>query len=335
MKTGKSLRLIALLGAAAIGSACILETVAPNTTAQIVVVTATPNGAVSDTTPEVPDGLISPTLTQELTQLLTATFTPSLTPTNTIAPVTMVAGQALSCVKGPDWKLYEWVAAIADGETVTLVARAVPEIADYYVVRKSNGTECWAFGGSSAITGSPYGLPIRETPPLPTVNFTVRNHVNIALCTVYIRKAGDAAWGANRAAAMFGNGSELVVPITAGYYDVLVKDCGDSTMHEAYNRAIGSDDNYRILTVDPDVDFSIRNNYPFSVCHVRIRVAPTGAWEEFYNHDTSGSFAMGATKDFRWRAGAYNLEITRCTDVVLPALYGLYVRPGMSLITWS
>ena len=42
----------------------------------------------------------------------------------TTAPVTMTAGQNLSCVNGPDWILYEWVAAIDKGETVTLTARA-------------------------------------------------------------------------------------------------------------------------------------------------------------------------------------------------------------------
>ena len=333
MNTPKFTRLFVLVGAALLGGACILQTAAPAGTPQVVYVTATPeNGAPGDGS-----GQPSPTFTQELAQVLTATFTPSLTATFTQTPVTMTAGQALSCVKGPDWKLYEWVAGIAKDEAVTVVARAVPEIPDYYVVRKSDGTECWAFSGSSVISGSTASLPIRETPPLPTVNFTVQNHVNIPLCILLIRKAGDAAWGANRFTAppVF-VGGEFVLPITAGYYDVIVRDCAaPATMYEAYNRAIGADANYRILDIAVDVDFSIQNNYPYSVCHVQVQAQVPGAsWQEIYNHDTSGSFAVGMTKNFRLRAGAYNLRNIRCTDAVLP-IAPLYIRPGMGPVIWS
>jgi hypothetical protein len=334
IEKSRSVRLFFILAAAVFGSACILETIVVNPTAQIIVVTANPGGAVPGSTAEVPAVPPSPTL--EWTQTLTLTFTPSITATFTKEPVTMIAGQALSCVKGPDWKLYEWVAGIAEGETVTLVARAVPEIPDYYVVRKSNGTECWAFGGSSTISGSTAGLPVRDTPPPPTVNFVIQNRIQIPLCDVLIRKAGDSSWGADRLVApptIVING-DFTLPITAGYYDVLIRDCGGpTTMYEVYNRAIGSESAYRILEIAIDVGFFIQNNLPFSICHIQIRTAVL-AWQDLYNHDSGGSFAVGTRKDFTLRAGFYDVRITRCTDAVLP-LTTIYVRPGVGGFTWA
>ncbi len=333
MKTGKCIRVFGMLGAALIGSACILEMAGPASTPQVIVVTATLEGTAVEPSSQGPELLPSPTL--EWTATLTQTFTPSLTTTFTIAPVTMTAGQALSCVTGPDWKLYAWVAGIADGETVTLVARAVPEIPDYYIVRKSDGTECWAFGGSSTIIGSTASLPIRETPPLPTVNFVIRNHIKMQLCTLLIRPAGSADWGANRLPPPFLNmEEEYVFSITAGYYDVIVRDCFPSVIYEAHNRAIGSDDTYRILEINVDVGFYIQNNLPYSVCHIQIQVPPA-PWQEIYNHDTDGgSFAIGMRKDFTLRAGYYFVQVTRCTGAVLP-VFGMHVFPGVGGFTWA
>jgi hypothetical protein len=335
MKTRKIIQLIVILGAAVIGIACNLQMAAPTT--PNLAATAAPDGSALDPSSQAPDTLPSPTWTQELTQILTATFTPTLTATFTTVPVTMTAGQTLSCVKGPDWKLYEWVAGIAKDETVTLVARAVPEIPNYYVVRMSNGTECWAFGGSSAISGSTAGLPVRDTPPLPTVNFVIQNRIQIPLCDVLIRKAGESSWGADRLTSppAIPIGSDFTLPITAGYYDVLVRDCGTpTTVYEQYNRAIGSDSAYRIVEIAIDVDFYIQNNLPYSICHIQTRTAALLAWRDLYNHDTSGSFAVGTRKDFTMQMGFYDVRITRCTDVVLP-LTTIYVRPGVGGFTWA
>jgi hypothetical protein len=85
----------------------------------------------------------------------------------------MTAGQDLSCVKGPKFDLYDWVAVIKQGETVTLLARASPDWGEYYYVRMSNGTECWAFGGSSTKSGDTASLPVKEAPPTPTPKIMV------------------------------------------------------------------------------------------------------------------------------------------------------------------
>jgi hypothetical protein len=318
------------LAAAVIGSACILQNAAPAGTPQVVVVTATPDGAAALPAQETPSGS-----TPEWTETLAATFTPSLTATFTRTPVTLTAGQDLSCVTGPDWKLYEWVTKVAKDETVALVARAVPEIPDYYVARTGGGQECWVFGGSSAISGSTADLPVRETPPLPTVNFVVRNRVHIPLTAVYIRSAGGSSWGGNRVSAPINEMTgEAAVAITAGYYDVRVLDIFGHVMHESYNRAIGPDDAYRILTVDPDVGFTVRNDYPFSVCWIDVQTMG-GSWQKLYaTEDGGGSIYSGNTRDFTLRAGAYGVRITRCTSAVLPAT-GWSIYPGMPEIVMS
>jgi hypothetical protein len=327
MKTGKFLRLYLILGAALLGGACILETVGPAAQENAIVVTATPDGGK-------PAGqdLPSPTFTLELT----ATFTPSLTHTITVTPVTLKAGQELSCVTGPDWKLYEWVTKIPKDETVTLIARAVPEIPDYYVALTGDGKECWAFGGSSVISGPVASLPVRETPSLPTINFVVRNRVYIDLVDVYIRPAGDSSWGADRLTSpSISTGLEVSFSITAGYYDVRILDPYGHAIYEAYNRAIGADNNYRILEVATDVEFTIRNDFPFSICWIDVQ-PPGGSWQKLYaTEDGGGSIYNGNTRDFTLRAGTYGLRVTRCTGAILlsTACFNLY--PGMPTVVLS
>ncbi|MBN2086194.1 MAG: hypothetical protein JW748_13325 [Anaerolineales bacterium] len=323
-----SMRLIIILGAALTGSACILQTASP--AAQIVVVTTTQEAGAPGSSTQTPDAQALPSLTLELTQILTAT----LTPTNTIAQVTMTAGQALSCVKGPDWKLYEWVAGIAEGETVTLVARAVPEIPDYFVARTGGGQECWVFGGSSTISGPTSSLPVRETPPLPQVTFVIDNKVQIPLCVVYIRGKDETVWGANRLSAPILVSASFGITLTAGYYDVQIMDCAPTVLYEGHDRAIGPDPTYSYQLIAIDVDFYIQNNLPYSICRIQTRTAALPAWQDLYNHDSGGSFAVGTRKNFTLRAGFYDVRITRCTDAVLP-LTILYVRPGVGGFTWA
>ncbi|MBN1438819.1 MAG: hypothetical protein JW929_05345 [Anaerolineales bacterium] len=330
MKTPETLRAIAFISAALLSGGCILEAAAPAGPPQVVVVTATPDGDGQNQT----SADASATTTQEPAQTLMATFTSSLTATFTAEPVTMTAGQDLSCVKGPDWKLYEWVARIAEGETVTLIARAVPEIPDYYVARTGDGTECWAFGGSSTISGPAGTLPVRETPPLPTVTYVIENQVLITLCAVFIRGKEETAWGANRLSGVIIINGTFSVSILAGYYDVQINDCAMSTLYEEHDRAIGADPAYRYQLIANDVDFYIQNNHPFSICWIDI-LPPGGSWTKLYaTEDGGGSILTGQRRDFTLRAGSYGIQATRCTSAVLPAA-GLYVHPGMGGVTWA
>jgi hypothetical protein len=319
MKTGKFLRLSLILGAALFSSACILQAAAPAAQGNVIVVTATPEGGKP-----AGEDLPSPTFTLELT----ATFTPSLTHTITVTPVTLKAGQELSCVTGPDWKLYEWVTKIPKDETVTLIARSVPEIPDYYVARTGDGKECWAFGASSVISGPVSTLPVRETPPLPTVSLVVRNRVYIDLVDMYIRPAGDSSWGADRLTSpSISAGLEASFSITAGYYDVRILDPYGHALYEAYDRAIGADDTYRILEVATDVEFKIQNGNPFDICKVDVQHSG-GSWEKLYNSaDGGGPIHHSEQRDVTLRAGLYQLRITTCASTVMPVT-PLYVFPG-------
>ena len=154
------------------GSACNLAVATRSAVnPQFIVITAT--GGPEKT------GLPSPTPNMELISTPTQTQTPSLTLTPTVTATftssapTMTAGQDLSCVKGPKFDLYDWVAVIKQGETVTLLARSSPDWGEYYYVRKSDGTECWAFGGSSTKNGDTASLPVKEAPPTPTPKIMV------------------------------------------------------------------------------------------------------------------------------------------------------------------
>jgi hypothetical protein len=329
------LRLIVILGAAIIGIACNLQMAGPNPTAQGIAATAAPEGSVPDPSSQAPDLLPSPTWTQELTRILTATFTPSLTPTFTITLVTMTAGQNLSCVKGPDWILYEWVASIAKGELVTLTARATPDYKDYYYVRKSDGTECWAFGGSSILDGDPTALPLRDAPPLPTVTYVIQNQVYIPLCDVFIRGANESGWGADRLTApSIAINNSFGIYITAGYYDVLIKDCNGTVLYEGDDRPIGSEPGSRTQVIANDVRFKIYNALVFSVC--KIEIQPEGStWKILFNSATDGGpFAVGAQKYFTLRTGNYQMRVTRCPNVVY-FTSPLYVHPGMADLGWA
>ena len=323
MKTRKLGRFIVMLGAALLGGACILQA-APAAQGNMIVVTATPDGGGPPGDDQTAgQDQPSPTFTLEPT----TAFTPTLTPTITETPVTLTAGQDLSCVTGPDWKLYEWVTKIPESETVTLVARAVPEIPDYYVAQ-TGGKECWAYGGSSVISGPVETLPVRDTPPLPTVSFVVRNRVYIDLVDVYIRPAGDSSWGADRLTSpSICPTLEAAFSLTAGYYDVLINDTYGSTLYEAYNRAIGADDTYRILEVATDVDFKIQNGNLFDIC--KVELMHTGsAWEKLYNSaDGGGPIHHTEQRDVTARAGEYQMRITTCSATVLP-ITPLYVYPG-------
>lgn len=311
MKDNFFRRLTAILAAAFLGGACIAQADMSDSTPRVVYITPTGGTPRSDSPSE--EGQVEPEVT--------------LTPT--VTPVTLTAGQDLSCVTGPDWKLYEWVIRIPEGETVALVARAVPEIPDYYVVRAEGGKECWAFGGSSTISGPVETLPVRETPPPPTVSFVVRNRVYIDLIEVYIRPAGDSSWGADRLTSpSIPTDDEAAISITAGYYDVRILDAFGEAMYEAYNRAIGADDTYRILEVATDVDFTIQNNLVFIVC--RVEIMPSGgSWETLYDSAGGGGpIDPGGTRELTHRAGFFQSRITGCT--VGTVVTNIYIYPGMA-----
>jgi hypothetical protein len=327
MKTEKSLlaRLLVPLAAMALGSACILEMAGgPTATPKVIVVTAT--GGIESQGSVVPSPTMEPTLT--LTWTLTRTFTPEPTFTATTAPVTMTAGQDLSCVKGPHWILYEWVASIAKGETVTLLAKAAPEWEEYYFVRKSNGTECWAFGGSSPKSGSLASLPVKEAPPLPVVQYAIDNKTLLPVCDVFIRSQYSTDWGADRLGSGTIAAGMIAGPnVTAGFYDVRINDCHGGTLFEKENTAIGSEPTSRYTLLENRIRFYIRNDSVFDIC--RISAIP---------HDSSGFIDLYTpadgtlhTGDQIWAtllAGMYEINLHECGDLTVVVIFtNSYIGP--------
>ncbi|MGB7539311.1 MAG: hypothetical protein WBM17_12305, partial [Anaerolineales bacterium] len=327
MKIPKILGVSLSIGMLFIGGACILEAVAPASTPQVIVVTETPGGAVQGSTGE-SGGQLTPTFTQELTQILTATFTPSFTATFTVAPVTMTAGQSLSCVTGPHWILYEWVAGIAEGEVVTLLAKAPPEWEEYYYVRKSDGKECWAFGGSSTKSGDPSSLPVREAPPLPEITYTIENQTHLTISSVRMRQKDETVWGTNLV-----GGSPILAQqsfhtkFTAGFYDVRIMDDHSGILYEAQDIPIGgeSSSNHRIL--DNQISFTIFNNYTLSVCRTKVTHTASGYTKEL-PIPGDGRLVPGETLTFTSLAGIYQLQLYRCvSNALIYTFNSAYIGP--------
>ncbi len=325
MKTEKYIRVFVMLGAALIGSACILEMAGPASTPQVIVVTATLQGSAAEPSSQAPDLLPSPTL--EWTATLTQTFTPSLTASFTIAPVTMTAGQRLSCVKGPHYILYEWVTAIEEGETVVLTARSAPEWPDYYYVRKTDGTECWAFGASSTITGNAAGLPVREAPPLPQVNYTIANKTGLVVTSVKIRPMESSDWGANRLGAPIAAGTTSSLTVTAGFYDVLIQDGWGGALYEKYDSPIGSDPNYRTVDLDAKFEFYLQNNFAADVCVIKFKLAG-GSWQVL--NGPADNIAPGHRFTFKLLPGIYAVLVYRCVTVQLVDWPDRYFGPAVA-----
>jgi hypothetical protein len=279
---------------------------------QFIVVTAT--GTTGQSVPLLP----SSTLKLTIPSTATMAFTPTLTATSTKPPVTMTAGQDLSCVKGPQWILYEWVARIVTGETVTLLARSSSDWPDYFYVRKPDGTECWAFGGSSTKSGDPSTLPVMEAPPLPTVAYTIENQTHLPVCSIYIRHKGESDWGANRlGAGTINPGTIFELNITAGFYDVQMRDCFGGILYGKSNTPIGSEASSHYALVNMQIHFSITNNSSTRYCVIRAKPTDGGAASDFLTH-SDPSFDPGATLSVSLLAGIYDITFYPCDAVPPP-----------------
>ena len=313
-----------------LGSACIAET-----TQVVIIVTATPGPG--DNSQPIPTATEETQDTEEVDQIEPTaeepTFTPTPTPTPTLTPVTMTAGQSLSCVKGPHWILYGWVAGITEGETVTLLAKSAPEWDEYYYVRKSDGTECWAFGGSSTKSGDYLSLPVREAPPLPEVKYVIENNTGLEICDVLIREKGAGSWGADRlGAGSILPGASFGVDLTAGFYDVLIKDCfAGATLYEEYGRAIGADEGYRYTAVDTKVKFSVQNDTGNDLCWFAFKPAG-GSWMELHT-EADGHIGPGEKVWFTLLVGFYDINIDRCNGTNSVFLTNHYFGPNST--SWS
>jgi hypothetical protein len=314
------------IAALVLGSACIFESVGgPVATSQVVYVTATPETG----------GVEKPSATVESILALTPTWTfaAEATFTATNAQVTMTAGQRLSCVKGPHWVLYEWVAAIAEGETVTLLARSTADWPDYFYVRTSDGTECWVFGGSSAIHGDPSALPIREAPLLPTITLTIRNQTYLRITNLRMRPQEETVWGTNLLASHEVMGQETYgLTITAGFYDLRLQDHHGGVVYEAHDVPIGPDPVSSTLVLDGRYSVIIHSDTTSAMCRVEI-----GSMDESYHADLTipgdGRISPGETVTLEGLGGTYTIQFYRCGDNARWYGTGAYIGPVTATVT--
>jgi hypothetical protein len=317
----KAGRWILYLAAFLTGSACIFSTpAASDSTPQVIVVTGDGATGSRDSAASLP--------TPE-TAGLTPTWTLGAGPiaTVTTAQATLTAGQDLSCVTGPHWILYEWVAKILEGETVTLLARSTPEWPDYFHVRKADGTECWAFGGSSTTTGDIYSLPVREAPPLPEITYVIQNQTGLNVSDVFIRGKDETAWGADRiGAGIIAPGASFSLTLTAGFYDVLINDVYHSPLYAKDDWPIGSESSYRNIILNTELEFYIQNNYAFDLCTFSFR-RTGGSWQVMHSA-ADGPIASGARFTFTLLPGIYDVQINRCTGPMVVNVSGVYFGPA-------
>ncbi len=218
------------------------------------------------------------------------------------------------------------MAGIAEGETVTLLAKAAPEWEEYYYVRKSDGTECWAFGGSSTKSGDPSSLPIKEAPHLPEVTYRIENQTWIVVCDVHIRGKDETAWGADRlGTGLIQRGATFSLSLTAGFYDVLIRDCYGSTLYEKHDRPIGSDPDYRYTLLNNQVKFFIQNNYAFNLCWIYVKPASITTWEAVHSA-TDGPIAPGTKVYVTLLVGIYDMKVYNCSGGVA-GTFAFYLGP--------
>ncbi|MBN1438818.1 MAG: hypothetical protein JW929_05340 [Anaerolineales bacterium] len=231
--------------------------------------------------------------------------TPYPTPSK---PVTMTAGQPLNCAKGPHWILYDMVAMIQPGETVTLTARSTPDWPDYYYVRKSDGTECWASSIGGRIDGDPRGLPELEAPPLHEIYFQVENQTGLKICDVTVRQPPGKQWGPNLLPAGAGApGLTFGFVLMSGFYDVQIADCFGGKLFEAENTPIGPLEQSRIVKVNALVTFAILNQSGKDVYWIQYSRHGEDSWQDITGM-YDDALRDGKTMHFTVQAGLYDFR---------------------------
>jgi len=277
-----------------------------------------PGGAADPTGSPVP-AAATPTVESISTFPPTFTFTTKTTRTATITPVTMTAGEDLSCGKGPHAILYEHIADIAEGEIVTLLAKAAPEYPGYYFARTAGGMECWLFGGGSTISGNAAALPVRDAPPLPEITITVQNKTFLYVVDVFIRGDDATGWGVDRLAGGFiAPEGTFTLAITAGFYDLQMRDSMGGILFEKDGIPIGPESPYRNTVLDYEYLKAFQNLSENYFCRVFIRPLAGDIPINLILPD-DGIISPGEKVVLKTLAGFYEVRLYRCGDGGLAA----------------
>jgi hypothetical protein len=270
----------------------------------------------------------SPILETGLRPAPSSTIAAKATKTASVAFPTLTTGRDQSCMSGPHGFLYEHIADIAEGETVSLLAKAPPEWEEYFFVRKSNGTECWAFGGSSKKCGDLAALPARDAPPLPSITLTIQNNTYLYVVDIFIRGKDGTDWGADRLAGSFiAPEGKTSLTLTAGFYDMQMKDSMGGILFDKADIPFGPESPYRDTVLDYEYLKVFLNLSETYFCRVVLRPL-AGEIPINLAIPEDGMISPGEKVVLKAVAGFYEVRLRRCGDGAPAAILNtVYIGP--------
>jgi hypothetical protein len=176
-------------------------------------------------------------------------------------------------------------------------------------------TECWAFGGSSTFSGNIYSLPEKEAPPLPETTLTIQNKMYLPITDLFLRPKDETAWGADRTGAgQIDIGATFSLPLTAGFYDLQIRDQFGGVLFEKPDSPIGVDPGSRKFSLEIRFAVVLRNGTADSLCRIEAKASGSPVGDLKIPGD--GVVAAGEDASIEAVAGIYDLVLRRCGDDV-------------------
>jgi len=164
----------------------------------------------------------------------------------------------------------------------------------------------------------------------PAVNLTIANQTQAAICEVYASGEESNEWGASLLpeGTQILSGEERAIPLQAGVYDVLVRNCDGVTIHSSAQ--IAADTRIQIGGAD-SVPVTIDNAASREVCYLYISNQTEGDWgaDQLGNVE---SILPGDVRIFYVPAGSYRLRAEDCAHNPLQESVSLDLGAGL---TWT
>ena len=164
----------------------------------------------------------------------------------------------------------------------------------------------------------------------PAINLTLSNQTPGPICEVYASGEASNEWGASLLpeGTQILSGEEREIPLKAGVYDVLVRDCDGISVHSSAQ--ISADSLIQVGGVG-FVPLTVENASAGEVCFLYISIQPEGDW----GTDQLGSVESilpGEVRIFYVPAGSYRLRAEDCARNPLQESGSLDLGAGL---TWT
>lgn len=164
----------------------------------------------------------------------------------------------------------------------------------------------------------------------PAINLTIANQTPAAICEVYASGEESNEWGASLLAegTQIQSGEERAIPLQAGVYDVLVRNCDGITVHSSTQ--IAADTRIQIGGAG-SVPVTVENASSGEVCYLYISNQAEGDWgaDQLGNVE---SILPGDMRIFYVPTGSYRLRAEDCARNPLQETASLDLGAGM---TWT